>query len=125
MIEDIFLKYGEFGQRRIKITLNANEQRRVNFLVPDGFWMFITKLRFGDVNSNTLQFKWDNVRNAWEEMITIGTELLNFDTEPYPYIIVSGKKGAIVIKNTTSTSQNFEMTYDFILLPKSKAEGFE
>jgi len=115
------LNWGEFGQRRIKITLTPNEQRRINFSVPAGFWMLIIKLRFGDITANTLQFKWDNVRNAWEELLTIGTELLNFETEPFPYIVVSGNKGAIVIRNTTSSSQNFEMTYDFVLIPKEIA----
>ncbi len=110
--------WGEFGQRRIRESLAANQELRVNFNVPAGRWLYIIKWRFGDITSNVINFRWDGMRNIWEENILIGTELLNFVTEPFPYPIASGDSGSIVIANTSDEEQEFEMVYDFILMDK-------
>jgi len=108
--------YGEFGQRRIRETLNAGEKRRIPFTVPAGSWMCITKWRFGDLTANVFNFRFDGCRNVWEQDILIGTELLNFVTEPNPYVIVSGNSGAIIVENTDTEERDFEMVYDFYLI---------
>ncbi len=110
--------WGEFGQRRIKETLAANEEKRITFSVPAGRWLYIIKWRFGDITANQINIRWDGVRNIWEENILIGTELLNFVIEPFPYPICSGNSGSIVIANTSDEVREFEMVYDFILMDK-------
>ena len=109
-------RWGEFGQRRIRESLIVGEKKRIPIIVPRGSWMCIIKWRFGDINANVLNFRFDGCRNAWEQDILIGTELLNFITEPLPYIVFSGDNGAIIISNTSALAQDFEMVYDFYLI---------
>ncbi len=108
--------YGEFGQRRIRETLNVAEKRRIPFVVPSGSTMCIVKWRFGDIAANTINFRFDSCRNVWEQDILIGTELLNFITEPEPYVIAIGGSGAIVVENIDIVARDFEMVYDFYLI---------
>lgn len=109
-------RWGEFGQRKIQEVLSPNEKKRISIIVPRGSWMCIIKWRFGDINANVLNFRFDSCRNAWEQDILIGTELLNFITEPLPYIVASGDNGAVIISNTSAVEQDFEMVYDFYLV---------
>ena len=110
------MHWGEFGQERVKVTLIANEKRRIPINVPAGRWMCIIKWRFGDINTNLINFRFNGCRNIREKDILIGSELLNEPTIPSPYVIASGNNGEIVLENTDTQSQEFEMVYDFVLI---------
>ena len=90
-------RWGEFGQIRYRATLAAGEKRRIPLLVPGGRRWVVFKYRFGDITADVINFRFDGVRNYFEQDILIGTELLNFVVEPLPYIVVSGVNGAIVV----------------------------
>jgi len=108
--------WGEFGQIRFQATLSANETRRIPILVPAGRWYVVFKYRFGDVTADVINFKFENVRNYYEQNILIGTELLNFVIEPKPYIVVSGVDGLIVVQNTSAVERDFSIVLDFYLI---------
>ena len=109
-------KWGEFGQIRYQATLVTNEKRTIPLLVPAGRWWVIFKYRFGDITADTINFRFDNVRNYFEQNILIGTELLNFVVEPKPYIVASGHNGAIIVWNTSGQDADFSMVLDFYVL---------
>ena len=108
--------WGEFGQIRYRATLAAGEKRRIPLLVPGGRRWVVFKYRFGDITTDVINFRFDGVRNYFEQDILIGTELLNFVVEPEPYIIVSGVNGSIVVENTDDVSRDFSIVLDFYLL---------
>jgi len=120
MDKDILLfalsNWGEFGQRRFSCTLAAGEKRRIPLLVPGGRRWVIFKYRFGDIAADIINFRFDGVRNYFEQDILIGTELLNFVVEPLPYIVVSGVDGVIVVENTSGQDADFSIVLDFYLL---------
>lgn len=115
-------KWGEFGQIRYTATLAAGERRRIPLIVPAGRWWVIFKYRFGSFLEQGVQiidvinFRFDGVRNYFEQNILIGTELLNFVIEPKPYIVVSGVNGAIVIENIDVVARNFSIVLDFYVI---------
>ena len=108
--------WGEFGMIRYTATLSAGEKRRIPLLVPAGRRWVIFKYRFGNIVADTINFRFDGVRNYFEQDILIGTELLNFVVEPMPYIVVSGVDGVIVVENTDNVERNFSIVLDFYLL---------
>ncbi len=108
--------WGEFGQIRYTATLFAGEKRRIPLLVPGGRRWVIIKYRFGDITAGAINFRFDGVRNYFEQNILITTELLNFVVEPLPYIVVSGVDGAIVVENTSGQDADFSIVLDFYLL---------
>jgi len=109
-------KWGEFGQKRFRATLTAGEKRRIPLICPAGRWWLVFKYRFGDITADTINFRFDGVRNYFEEDILIGTELLNFVVEPLPFISISGTSGAIVVENTDTVERDFSIVLDFIVI---------
>ena len=108
--------WGEYGARRFQATLQPGEKRRIPIAVPGGRRYLVFRYRFGDITADTINFRFDGVRNYFEQDILIGTELLNHTTWPQPYISISGVDGAIVIENTAATDQDFSIVLDFYLL---------
>ncbi len=107
--------WGEFGMRRFQAVLNPGEKRTIPIIVPAGRYYVVTKIRFGDMTADTINFRFDNCRGYFEQDILIGTELLNFPTEPEPYIVISGT-GKMVVENTDNVERDFSIVLDFILL---------
>ena len=109
-------KWGEFGQRRFRATLVAGEKRRITISVPRGRWYLVFRYRFGDITADTLNFRFDQVRNYFEQNILIGTELLNHTVWPKPYISISGDSGAMVVENTSGQDVDFSIVLDFYVM---------
>ncbi len=109
-------RWGEFGQIRYRATLTAGEKRRIPLVVPGGRWWLVFRYRMGDITADILNFRFDNVRNYFEQDILIGTELLNHTVWPKPYISISGDSGAIVVENTSDQDANFSIVLDFIII---------
>jgi len=101
---------------RYRETLSAGEKRRISLVVPRGRWWLIFRYRMGDIVADTINFRFDHVRNYFEQDILIGTELLNHTVWPKPYISVSGDSGAIVVENTDDESRDFSIVLDFIII---------
>ena len=116
-------KWGEFSQIRFRATLAAGEQRRIPIVVPAGKTYYIFTYKFGDITADVINFRFSGVLNYYEQNILIGTELLNFDVEPEPYIAVKGSSGAIVVENTDAVERDFSMVLDCILISDELAEG--
>ena len=108
-------RWGEFGMRRFQAVLNPGEKRTIPITVPAGRYYVVTKIRFGDIIADTINFRFDNCRGYFERDILIGTELLNFPTEPEPYIVISGT-GKMVVWNTDTVERDFSIVLDFIVL---------
>ena len=108
--------WGEFGMIRYQATLTAGEIRRIPMNVPAGRRWIIFKYRFGDITADVINFRFDGVRNYFEQNILIGTELLNFVIEPKPNIVVSGVNGVIVVQNIDIVARAFSIVLDFIVL---------
>jgi len=109
-------KWGEFGQIRYQENLSANEQVRIPLLVPAGRKWVIFKYRFGDITANTLNFRFDNILNYFEQDILIGAELLNWIVEPEPCLVAIGSSGSMVVTNTTDVDQDFSIVLDFYII---------
>ena len=110
-------RWGEFGQIRYQVSLDPREKRRITLNVPRGRWWCIFKYRFGDIQPDQVNFRFDGVRNYFEQNILIGTELLNWVVEPKPYIVVSGSGGAIVVENINTTlERDFSIVLDFYVI---------
>ena len=110
------MNWGEFGQARYTETVPANEKLRIPISIPAGRWWLVFRYRFGDITANNLNFRFDGVRNYFEQNIMIGNELINFTTWCCPYIGISGQDAAIVVENTAATTQTFEMVLDFVVI---------
>jgi len=108
--------WGEFGMRRFTATLQPNEKRRIPMIVPAGRRWVVFKYRFGDITADVINFRFDGVRNYFEQEILIGDELINFIIEPKPYIVVSGVNGLIVVENTDVVQRDFSIVLDFYLI---------
>lgn len=109
-------KWGEYGAIRYRVTLDPGEKRRIPLLVPRGRWWVIFRYRMGDITADVINFRFDHVRNYFEQDILIGTELLNHTTWPKPYIVVSGHSGAIVVENTDNVERDFSIVLDFYVI---------
>lgn len=109
-------KWGEYGMRRFRCTLSAGEKRRISLVVPRGRWWLVFRYRMGDITADIINFRFDHVRNYFEEDILIGTELLNHTIWPKPYISISGDSGAMVVENTSGQDANFSIVLDFIVM---------
>lgn len=108
--------WGEYGMRRFQATLSAGEKRRIPLLVPSGRRWLVFRFRIGDITADTINFRFDGVRNYFEQNILIGTELLNHTTWTKPYISISGVDSAIVVENTSAVERDFSIVLDFIVL---------
>ncbi len=108
--------YGEFGQTRYRATLSAGEKRRIPLLVPAGRRWLVFRYRMGDITADVINFRFDGVRNYFEQNILIGTELLNHTTWPKPYISISGVDAVIVVENTSGQDADFSMVLDFVVI---------
>lgn len=115
---------GEFGQNRIRETITAGTTSRFTIPAPTDRGMYIFRYRFGNVTANALNFKFDNVENMIEKNILIGTELLNFDTRPFPFILCRDSDSSIVVQNTSTQDVVFEMVYDYILVHREAVERY-
>ena len=113
--------FGQFGEKRYTATLVAGEKRRIPLVCPAGRWWLVFKYRFGDITADVINFRFDGVRNYFEENILIGTDLLNFVVEPLPYISVSGTSGAIVVENTDIVARDFSIVLDFVVMDNELA----
>jgi len=117
-------KWGEFGQKRFRGTLSPGEKRNINIPVPAGRRWLIFKYRFGDMTPNVINFRFNGVRNYFEENILLGSELISSSgghpVEPKPYIVISGA-GTIVLENTDIVSRDYEIVLDFIVINKEIA----
>ncbi len=109
-------RWGEYGMRRFSATLSAGEKRSIPINVPAGRWYVIFRFRFGDITANIINFRFDNLRNYFEQDILITTELLNHTTWPKPYLVASGDNGAIVLENTDNVERDFSMVLDFYVI---------
>ena len=109
-------KWGEYGAIRYQATLAAGEKRRITLNVPRGRWWVVFRYRFGDITADVINFRFDNVRNYFEQDILIGAELLNHTTWPKPFIVVSGVEGAIVVWNTDDEERAFSIVLDFYVI---------
>ena len=108
--------WGEFGEIRYRATLLAGEKRRIPMLVPAGRRWVVFRYIFGDLTADVINFRFDGVRNYFEQNILIGTELLNWPVEPKPNIVISGVNGVIVVENTDIVPRDFSIVLDFYLL---------
>ncbi len=108
--------WGEFGEIRYRATLSAGEKRRIPMLVPAGRRWVVFRYIFGDLTADVINFRFDGVRNYFEQNILIGTELLNWPVEPKPNIVISGVNGTIVVENTDIVPRDFSIVLDFYLL---------
>ena len=108
--------WGEFCMKRYEATLSAGEKRRIPLLVPGGRRWLVFRYRFGDIHADVINFRFDGVRNYFEQNILIGAELLNHTTWPKPYLSVSGVNATIVVENTDDVERDFSMVLDFIVL---------
>lgn len=109
-------RWGEYGAKRFRATLTAGEKRRITMSVPRGRWWLVFRYRFGDITADIINFRFDHVRNYFEEDILIGTELLNHTVWPKPYISISGDSGAMVVENTSGQDADFSIVLDFIVI---------
>ena len=114
-------EFGEFGKKRYRATLQAGEILRIPLLVPNGRWWLVYEYRFGDVVADQILFRFNNIRNYFEENILIGTELLNDPIYPKPYLAVSGNQGEIVVENTDDVERAFSIVLLFVLMDKETA----
>ena len=101
--------WGEFGQKRYRYTLSAGETRRTSLVVPRGRYWVVFRYKFGDLTADTINFRFNHIRNYFEENILIGTELLNFEVEPKPFLLICGESGEIVVENTDTVSRDFSI----------------
>ncbi|GAI76431.1 unnamed protein product [marine sediment metagenome] len=108
--------WGEFGQIRYTETIAAGATTRIALTPPAGKWWVIFKYRFGDLTADVLKFRFNNIRNYFEQWITIGIELLDQTIYPKPYLVVSGGGGEIIVENTDDESQDFEIVLDFYII---------
>ena len=108
--------WGEFGEIRYRATLSAGEKRRIPMLVPAGRRWVVFRYIFGDLTADVINFRFDGVRNYFEQNILIGTELLNWPVEPKPNIVISGVNGVIVVENTDIVPRDFSIVLDFIVM---------
>jgi len=102
----------EFRQYRIREDIDAGTKSRFSLPVPYNYVWFIYRYKFGDIAVNTFNLNWEAVRNARTEVILLGTEHLNFDTKPIPYLIAKNTSGTVVVENTNAATRTFEMTLD-------------
>ena len=117
--EDLFFaisNWGEYGVIRYQATLVAGEKRTIPLLVPGGRQWVIFRYRMGDITADIINFRFDNVRNYFEQDILIGTELLNHTTWPNPYLVASGTSGAIIVENTSGQDADFSIVLDFYVM---------
>ena len=108
--------WGEFGMIRYQAELNPGEKRRIPLIVPGGRRWLVFQFRLGDMTADVINFRFDGVRNYFEQNILIGTELLNHPTWPKPFISISGVDGTIVVENTDNVARDFSIVLDFYLL---------
>ena len=108
--------WGEFGMKRYQATLSAGEKRRIPLLVPRGRRWLVFRFRIGDITADVINFRFDGVRNYFEQDILITTELLNHTTWPKPYISISGVDAAIVVENTDNVERDFSMVLDYTVI---------
>ena len=115
-------EFGEYGQKRFRATLQPLETVRIPIPVPNGRWYLVYEIRFGDIEADQINFRFNNIRNYFEENILVGTELLNHPIEPKPYLSISGRQGEIVVENMNADhTREFSIVLEFVLMDKETA----
>lgn len=103
----------EFGQERIRQVITAGSNVSIPIVVGSNKIRFIYEFKFGNITANVINFRWDNVRNAVERNLLLGTEQLNFTNRPFPYLIIKEGRGYVVVQNIGGQDVTFEMTIDY------------
>jgi len=109
-------KWGEFGQRRYTATLSAGEKRRIAITVPRGRWWLVFKYRIGDIAFDVLNFRFNAIRNYFEQDILLGVEHVNHTIWCKPYLSISGGNGEMIVENTDTVPRDFSIVLDFIVM---------
>ncbi len=115
------LKWGEYGSKRYQATLSAGEKRRITITIPRGRWWLVFRYRIGDIAADVFNFRFDGIRNYFEEDILLGIEHINHTTWTKPYLSISGSDGAIVLENTDNVERDFSMVVDFVVMDNENA----
>lgn len=110
------LKWGEQGSKRYTATLTAGEKRRITISVPSGRWYLVYRYKIGDIAFDVLNFRFDGIRNYFEENILLGIEHVNHTIWCNPYLSISGSNGEMVLENTDTVSRDFSIVLDFIVM---------
>lgn len=110
------LKWGEFGSKRYIATLSAGEKRRITITIPRGRWWLVYRYRFGDIAFDVLNFRFNGIRNYFEENILLGVEHVNHTIWCRPYLSISGDNGEIVLENTDIVQRDFSIVLDFVVM---------
>ena len=109
-------RWGEFGQKRYTATLSAGEKRRISLVVPRGRWWIVYRYRIGDIAFDVFNFRFDNVRNYFEQNILLGIEHVNHTMWPKPYISISGDNATMIVENTDVVARDFSIVLDFYVI---------
>ena len=109
-------KWGEYGAKRFRCTLSAGEKRRITITVPRGRWWLVHRYKIGDIAFDVLNFRFDNIRNYFEEDILLGVEHVNHTIWCKPYLSISGSSGAMVLENTDIVPRDFSIVLDFVVM---------
>jgi len=116
----------EFGQLRLRQDIAAGATATINVPVPQNQPMFIYRYRFGDIAANIFNFRWQAARNEREQTILLGTEHINFDNRPFPFLICKGTSTNVIVENTDAATRTFEMTISYFTMSEMyipKLEG--
>lgn len=127
-LPEIIASHGElfnFGSERIQQNIAAGQIARIPIAVGHNKIRVIYEYKFGNITVNVLNFRWDNIRNAIERNLLLGTEQINFPVRPFPFLIVKEGNGFVVVQNTAATAQVFEMTIEYFETIKEFIERLE
>ena len=108
--------YGEFGQKRYRATLTAGEKRTIPIICPTGRWWLVYRYRIGDIAFDVINFRFDGIRNYFEQDILLGVEHVNHTIWCRSYLSISGSDGEMVIENTDTVSRDFSIVLDFVVM---------
>ena len=109
-------KWGEFGQKKYRATLTAGEKRRITITVPRGRWWIVYRYRIGDIAFDVINFRFDGIRNYFEQDILLGVEHVNHTIWCRPYLSISGSDGEMIIENTDTVARDFSIVLDFVVM---------
>lgn len=110
------LKWGEFGQKRYRATLTAGEKRRITITIPAGRWWIVFRYKIGDIAFDVINFRFDGIRNYFEQDILLGVEHVNHTIWCRPYLSISGSDGEMIVENTDTVSRDFSIVLDFVVM---------
>ena len=109
----------EFSQLRLRQDIATGATATINVPVPQNQPMFIYRYKFGDIPVNIFNFRWQSARNEREQTILLGTEHINFDNRPFPFLICKGTSTNVVVENTDAATRTFEMTISYFTISET------